>query len=214
MPPILWQFFYCHCSPWFLITFGNTTAPQMSKSGWPVSNSNLPTAITWCGAATPSPSWRCLWKRTTVTFELASEGLACWWLPPLLSAGRARCVCVRTHQCAAAHPRRNVSSASALNGWKKWGDVKRKVGKRVSGKFPALRKDVINVEEVCKLCHYFGAMHRQNAAAAFAAHSVLDVCFQGATSRQHSTESSHLYIKSKLCGWMVFFFLSHKSQNK
>lgn len=50
-------------------------------------------------------------------------------------------VCVRTHQCTAAHPRRNISSAYVLKGrpgWKNWADVKRKVGNRDSKKFTAL----------------------------------------------------------------------------
>lgn len=71
----------------------------MSNSSWPVSNSNLPTVITWCRTMTPSPSWRCLWKTTTVTFEFASEVWGCWWLPPLLNAGRALCTCQDASAC-------------------------------------------------------------------------------------------------------------------
>lgn len=191
----------------------------MSKSGRPVSNSNLPTAITWCGAVPPSPSWRCRWKRTTVTFEFASEVRGCWWLPPLLNAGRARCVCQdASARCSVSKAQRFLCLCVTWQaGLKEVSGCEKKSGERETPRnFQHYAKIWINVEEVRKRCHYFGAMHKQNAAAAFAAHSVLDVCFQGATSRRYSTESSHLHIKSiksKLCGWM-FFFLSHQAQNK
>lgn len=106
--------FYCHCSSWFLITFGNF------PTKWVTHADQSATAI--CQQQLPDAEWWLLHQAHGV-FEKQP-----WWhlnlRLRLRAAGGSRHsstlaelgTCVRTHQCAAAYPRRNVSSVYALNG--------------------------------------------------------------------------------------------------